>query len=296
MPCTARQIYNYFYKGSTVRGIVCVKIRYMDDKSIGEHEQLPRQTEESLSRFFYILDRLRKECPWDKKQTWQTLRTLTIEEVFELSQALACEDAMNVKKELGDVFLHVAFYSLIAKEKGEFEFADVVNSLCNKLIYRHPHVFGNEKADSQETVLANWEKLKLKEKDGNKSVLSGVPDALPALIKAYRIQGKARGVGFDWKEPSEAWEKVKEEACEFKEEVAKGDKDRMEAEMGDLLFSVVNIARLYGVNPENALERTNQKFIKRFSHIEHGAKDRGVAITDLSIDEMESLWQEAKKL
>lgn len=276
--------------------MACVKIRYMDDKNIEGQEKLPKQTEDSLSRFFYILCRLRKECPWDKKQTWQSLRTLTIEEVFELAQALADEDAMNVKKELGDVFLHIAFYSLIAKERGEFEFADVVNSLCDKLVYRHPHVFGSEKADSQESVLANWEKLKLKEKDGNKSVLSGVPDALPALIKAYRIQGKARGVGFDWKEPSEAWEKVKEEADEFKVEVENGDKDRMEAEMGDLLFSVVNIARLYGINPEDALERTNKKFIKRFNHIEQGAKDRGVAITDLSIDDMETLWQEAKKL
>ncbi len=276
--------------------MACVKIRYMDVKNIEGQEKLPKQTEDSLSRFFYILGRLRKECPWDKKQTWQSLRTLTIEEAFELAQALADEDAMNVKKELGDVFLHIAFYSLIAKEKGEFEFVDVVNSLCDKLVYRHPHVFGSEKADNQESVLANWEKLKLKEKDGNKSVLSGVPDALPALIKAYRIQGKARGVGFDWKEPSEAWEKVKEEASEFKAEVANDDKDRMEAEMGDLLFSVVNIARLYGINPENALERTNKKFIKRFNHIEQGAKDRGVAITDLSIDDMEALWQEAKKL
>ncbi len=276
--------------------MVRVKIRYMDDKNTEGQEKLPKKTEDSLSRFFYILGRLRKECPWDKKQTWQSLRTLTIEEVFELVQALADEDSMNVKKELGDVFLHIAFYSLIAKERGAFDFADVVNSLSDKLVYRHPHVFGSEKTDSQESVLANWEKLKLKEKDGNKSVLSGVPDALPALIKAYRIQGKARGVGFDWKEPSEAWEKVKEEADEFKTEVVNDDKDRMEAEMGDLLFSVVNIARLYGINPENALERTNKKFIKRFNHIEQGAKDKGKAITDLSIDDMEALWQEAKKL
>ncbi len=276
--------------------MVRVKIRYMDDKNTEGQEKLPKKTEDSLSRFFYILGRLRKECPWDKKQTWQSLRTLTIEEVFELAQALADEDSMNVKKELGDVFLHIAFYSLIAKERGAFDFADVVNSLSDKLVYRHPHVFGSEKTDSQESVLANWEKLKLKEKDGNKSVLSGVPDALPALIKAYRIQGKARGVGFDWKEPSEAWEKVKEEADEFKTEVVNDDKDRMEAEMGDLLFSVVNIARLYGINPENALERTNKKFIKRFNHIEQGAKDKGGGITDLSIDDMEALWQEAKKL
>ncbi len=251
---------------------------------------------DSLSKFFSVLSRLRKECPWDRKQTWESLRPLTIEEAFELAQALEDNDAKDVRKELGDVFLHVAFYALIAEEKGLFDFSDVLNSLTEKLIYRHPHVFGETKAETTDEVSKNWEQLKLREKDGNTGVLSGVPRALPALIKAYRIQGKARGVGFDWKEPSEAWDKVREEADEFKAEVANDDKDKMEAEMGDLLFSVVNIARLYGINPENALERTNRKFIKRFNHIEDGARQQGKKIDELNIDEMEALWQEAKKL
>ncbi len=250
----------------------------------------------SLSNFNDILRRVRKECPWDKKQTWETLRPLTIEEVFELAQAIEDNDVKDVRKELGDVLLHIAFYSLIAEENGFFDLHDVLDSLSEKLVYRHPHIFGNDKAETADEVLKNWEQLKLREKDGNKGVLSGVPRALPALIKAYRIQGKARGVGFDWKEPSEAWDKVKEEAEEFKAEVMRDDKDKMEAEMGDLLFSVVNIARLYGINPENALERTNRKFIKRFNHIEDGAKAQGKKIDELTIDEMETLWQEAKQL
>lgn len=262
----------------------------MEDTSLGEKE------EKSLGRFFAILRRLRKECPWDKKQTWQTLRTLTIEEVYELAQALEEEDADNVRKELGDVFLHVAFYALIAHERGLFDFADVVDALSEKLRFRHPHIFGDADARSAEEVLANWERLKLREKDGNKSVLGGVPQALPALIKAYRVQGKARGVGFDWQEPADAWQKVSEEAGEFRAEVERGDADKMEAEMGDLLFSVVNIARLYGINPENALERTNRKFIARFNHIEQGARKMGRSVGDLSLDEMEALWQEAKTI
>ncbi len=251
---------------------------------------------DSLSNFNDILRRVRKECPWDKKQTWETLRPLTIEEVFELAQAIEDNDVKDVRKELGDVLLHIAFYSLIAEENGFFDLHDVLDSLSEKLVYRHPHIFGNDKAETADEVLKNWEQLKLREKDGNKGVLSGVPRALPALIKAYRIQGKARGVGFDWKEPSEAWDKVKEEAEEFKAEVMRDDTDKMEAEMGDLLFSVVNIARLYGINPENALERTNRKFIKRFNHIEDGAKAQGKKIDELTIDEMETLWQEAKQL
>lgn len=262
----------------------------MDDTGLEEKD------EAALARFFTILRRLRKECPWDKKQTWQTLRTLTIEEVYELAQALADDDAANVRKELGDVFLHVAFYALIADERELFDFADVVDSLSDKLRFRHPHIFGDADARSAEEVLSNWEKLKLRETDGNKSVLGGVPQALPALIKAYRIQGKARGVGFDWEKPADAWQKVSEEADEFRDEAERGDADKMEAEMGDLLFSVVNIARLYGINPENALERTNRKFIGRFNHIEQGARKMGRDIADLSLDEMEALWQEAKQL
>lgn len=267
-----------------------------NNDALAEDGGFSPRCQDSLKKFFGILSRLRKECPWDRKQTWKTLRTLTIEEVYELADALEKEDVPNVRKELGDVFLHVAFYALIAHEKGDFEFADVVDSLSDKLVYRHPHVFGGAEADSADVVLSNWERLKLKEKDGNKSVLSGVPDALPALIKAFRIQGKARGVGFDWPEPAEAWKKVEEETAEFKAEVKKGDKDKMEAEMGDLLFSVVNMARLYDINPEDALERTNRKFIRRFAHIEQGAKAKGVSVSDLSLDEMEGLWQEAKKL
>lgn len=249
---------------------------------------------EALEAFDSVLRRLRRECPWDKKQTWLTLRPLTIEEVYELAQALAENDVPNVRKELGDVFLHIAFYSLIAEEKGDFAMADVLRSLTDKLVFRHPHVFGEVKADTADDVSKMWEQVKLREKDGNKGVLSGVPSALPALIKAYRVQGKARGVGFDWKEPAEAWDKVNEEADEFRREVEAGDKDRMEAEMGDLLFSVVNLARLYGINPENALERTNRKFISRFNHIEEGAKAMGKRVDELDIDQMERLWQEAK--
>ncbi len=261
-----------------------------------DHTTLNPRLADAFGRFFYVLGRLRRECPWDKKQTWESLRPLTIEEAFELAQALEDNDVKDVRKELGDVFLHIAFYALIGQEKGLFDMADVLESLSEKLIYRHPHVFGDVKAETPEQVSKNWEQLKLREKDGNKGVLSGVPRALPALIKAYRIQGKARGVGFDWKEPSDAWSKVNEEAEEFKAEVANADADRMEAEMGDLLFSVVNIARLYGINPENALERTNRKFIKRFNYIEDGARMQGKKVDELSIDEMEALWQKAKKL
>lgn len=261
-----------------------------------QNTPLEAELSEAFARFFSVLRRLRRDCPWDRKQTWESLRPLTIEETYELTQAIEDGDVADVRKELGDVFLHLAFYSLIAEEKGEFKFSDVLTSLTDKLIYRHPHVFGDVKAESPDDVSRNWEQLKIREKGGNKGVLSGVPRNLPALIKAYRVQGKARGVGFDWEEPADAWEKVKEEAAEFKSEAEKGDADNMEAEMGDLLFSVVNIARLYGINPENALERTNRKFIKRFNHIEEGARLQGKKIDELSLSEMESLWQEAKKL
>lgn len=256
---------------------------------------LEPELEDSLLRFLQVLRRLRRDCPWDRKQTWESLRPLTIEEAFELTQAIEDNDVTDVRKELGDVLLHIAFYSLIAEENGQFNLSDVITSLTDKLIYRHPHVFGNVNADTADDVSRNWEQLKIREKGGNKGVLSGVPRALPALIKAYRIQGKARGVGFDWKDPAEAWDKVAEEAAEFKVEVEKGDAGNMEAEMGDLLFSVVNIARLYGINPENALERTNRKFISRFNHIEEGARLMGKKVDELTIDEMEALWQEAKK-
>ncbi|MCQ2202537.1 MAG: nucleoside triphosphate pyrophosphohydrolase [Bacteroidales bacterium] len=250
----------------------------------------------SYNRFAEVLDRLRVECPWDKKQTWETLRTMTIEETYELADAISKSDVLNVKKELGDVFLHIAFYAKIATEKQLFTFADVLDSLTDKLIYRHPHIFGEEKAEDAEAVLKNWEKLKLKEKDGNKSVLSGVPDALPALIKSYRIQGKAQGVGFDWDTTDQVWDKVREEMDELKAEVEANDTDKMEAEMGDLLFAVVNLARKLHINPENALERTNKKFISRFTYLEENTIQKGKDLKDMTLAEMDELWEEAKRL
>lgn len=250
----------------------------------------------SYNRFADVLDRLRVECPWDKKQTWETLRTMTIEETYELADAISKSDVLNVKKELGDVFLHIAFYAKIATEKQLFTFADVLDSLTDKLIYRHPHIFGDAKAEDAEAVTKNWEKLKLKEKDGNKSVLSGVPDALPALIKSYRIQGKAQGVGFDWETADQVWDKVKEEMEELKAEVEANDTDKMEAEMGDLLFAVVNLARKLHINPENALERTNKKFISRFTYLEENTIKKGKDLKDMTLAEMDELWEEAKRL
>lgn len=257
---------------------------------------MSERTIEKYKEFDAVLERLRKECPWDKVQTWKSLRTNTIEEVFELSEALVNNDDNNVRKELGDVFLHVAFYAKIAEEEGKFELADVLESLTEKLIYRHPHIFGNVEANDAETVSRNWEQLKLKEKDGNKGVLSGVPSSLPALIKAYRIQGKAKGVGFDWDEPEQVWDKVKEEINEFKAEVAAGNRDAMEAEFGDVLFSIINLARQYNINPEDALERTNRKFIKRFNYLEQKTIKQGVNLKDMSLEEMDKIWDEAKTL
>lgn len=242
-----------------------------------------------------VLDTLREKCPWDAKQTNESLRPNTIEEVFELADALMANDSKNIKKELGDVLLHVAFYSKIASEKGEFDIADVCNSLTDKLIFRHPHIYGNVEADSPEKVAQNWEKIKLKEKDGNKTVLSGVPSALPALVKANRIQEKVANVGFDWERREQVWDKVKEESKEVEDEIASGDKDRIEAEFGDLFFALVNAARLYGVNPENALERTNRKFIRRFNHIEQRAKEMGKNLQEMTLSEMDELWNEAKQ-
>lgn len=243
-----------------------------------------------------MLDRLRTECPWDREQTWDTLRTLTIEEVYELADAISKHDDANVKKELGDVFLHIAFYAKIANEQSKFDLADVLESLSQKLIYRHPHIFGSAQAETAEAVTRNWEALKLKEKDGNKSVLSGVPDALPALIKAYRVQGKAKGVGFDWEMPEQVWDKVSEELGEFRAEVEAGNADGMEAEFGDLLFSLINLARHYKINPENALERTNRKFISRFNYLESKTIKQGIDLKDLTLAEMDRYWDEAKML
>lgn len=255
---------------------------------------------QAFGDFLDVLDTLRVKCPWDRKQTNESLRPNTIEEVYELCDALIAEDNPNICKELGDVLLHVAFYAKIGEEKGEFDFADVCERLTAKLKFRHPHIYGDVHADTAEQVTQNWEKIKQKEKDGNKSVLSGVPAALPALIKASRIQEKARNVGFDWEEPRQVWEKVKEETDEVEVEISKSDtetdKDKIEAEFGDLLFSVVNAARLYGVDPENALEKTNRKFIRRFNYIEKVLKERNLSFSDVSLEEMDKIWQEAKTL
>ncbi len=263
---------------------------------MSSNESVSTEQTEKLKEFDAVLRRLRKDCPWDRKQTWESLRTNTIEEVFELAQAIEDNDLADVRKELGDVFLHVAFYSLIAEEKGQFSFADVLDSLTRKLIFRHPHVYGTQKADTADEVLSEWEKIKLREKDGNHTVLGGVARALPALIKAYRIQQKVKGVGFDWKEPSQVWDKVSEEMSEFTDEVQSKDADRMEAEMGDLIFAVVNLARVYNINPENALERTNRKFTNRFNYIEQKAKEAGRQLQDMTLEEMDALWDEAKQI
>lgn len=251
---------------------------------------------EALGRVLDTLDILRVKCPWDAKQTNESLRPNTIEEVYELVQALLDENQPEIKKELGDVLLHVFFYAKIGSEKGEFDIADVADALNNKLITRHPHVFGDVHADTAHQVEMNWEQIKLKEKDGNRSVLGGVPAALPALVKAFRIQEKAANVGFDWADRAEAWNKVREESEEFAAEIESMDAEKMESEMGDLLFSVINIARLYGINPENALEKTNRKFIRRFNHIERRAKENGMELKDMTLGQMDEFWNEAKSL
>ncbi len=251
---------------------------------------------EAFSRLLDVMNELREKCPWDRKQTFRSLRSNTIEETFELADAIQREDMMNIKKELGDVLLHIVFYSKMADERGEFDIADVCNALCDKLIYRHPHVYGNVSAETSEAVKENWEQLKLKEKDGNHGVLAGVPSALPALIKAYRIQDKARNVGFDWEERSQVWGKVREELAEFEAEVDKMDADRMESELGDVLFSIINAARLYKINPENALERTNKKFIRRFNYLEDKTIKQGKDLRSMTLEEMDRYWDEAKKL
>ena len=254
----------------------------------------------AFSRLLDVLDRLRAECPWDRKQTMQSLRHLTIEETYELSDAILRNDLSDVRKELGDVMLHLVFYAKIASETGQFDIADVLNAQCEKLIFRHPHIYGDTKADTEEDVKRNWEQLKLQEK-GNTSVLGGVPVSLPALVKAMRIQEKARGAGFDWERPEQVWEKVQEELQEFGEEystVVPSDAARQERanqEFGDLLFSLVNFARFAGINPEEALERTNRKFIQRFQFLETAAAQDGRRLADLTLPEMDAYWETAKK-
>ncbi len=250
---------------------------------------------QAFDRLLTIMDELRVKCPWDRKQTFESLRQNTIEETYELASALIKKDMNEIAKELGDVLLHVIFYAKIGSETGDFDIADVCNRLCDKLVFRHPHVYGEEAAKNAEEVSHLWEQVKLKEKGGNKTVLGGIPEALPALVKAYRIQDKVANVGFDWEKREDVWEKVKEEVSEFENEIANMDREKAEQEFGDLLFAMVNVARLYKLKPDNALEKTNQKFISRFNYIEQKAAEQGKAVQDMSLDEMETLWQEAKQ-
>ena len=249
---------------------------------------------EAFGRLLDVLDNLREKCPWDRKQTNESLRPNTIEEVFELCDALMKNDRKDICKELGDVLEHVLFYAIIGSEANDFDIADVCNQEADKLIFRHPHIYGDTKADTEEAVLQTWEQIKLKEKDGNKTVLAGVPDALPSLIKAYRIQDKARNVGFDWQKREDVWDKVSEELNELRTELEREDKDASADELGDFLFSVINAARLYHLNPDNALERTNRKFINRFNYIEQHSIKAGRPLTDMTLEEMDALWNEAK--
>lgn len=249
----------------------------------------------AFERLLIIMDELREKCPWDKKQTLESLRHLTIEETYELADSILDKDMSGIKKELGDVLLHIVFYARIGSETGDFDIADVINSLCDKLIHRHPHIYGDVKVDNEEQVKENWEKLKLKE--GNKSVLGGVPVSLPSVVKASRIQEKARAVGFDWEKPEQVWEKVEEEMNELKHEVdSKASPEKVEGEFGDLMFSLINYARFVGVNPEDALEKTNRKFIKRFQYLESEAAKAGRKLDEMTLEEMDKYWNEAKKL
>lgn len=249
----------------------------------------------AFERLLDIMDQLRDGCPWDKKQTFESLRTLTIEETYELADAILKGEKQEIKKELGDILLHIVFYAKIGSETNDFDIADVCDSISEKLIYRHPHIFSDTKVANAKEVEENWEQLKLKEKGGNKSVLEGVPQSLPALVKANRIQDKVRGVGFDWDEKEQVWEKVKEEMHELEVEIRNGDQDKMEQEFGDMFFSLINAARLYGVNPENALERTNQKFMKRFNYLESKTMKLGRNLKDMNLAEMDEIWEEAKQ-
>jgi MazG family protein len=248
-----------------------------------------------FERLLSILDELRVKCPWDMKQTNESLRKLTIEETYELADAIFSGDDEAIKNELGDLMLHIVFYARIGYEKGTFTMRDILEGINNKLIYRHPHVFGDVKVSKASEVEENWEQLKIKENNGHKSVLSGVPSSLPAIIKANRIQEKVRGVGFDWEKPEQIWDKVLEEIKELKEEIKTRNTDAIESELGDVLFSIINASRLYGIDPEAALEKTNRKFIKRFNYLEKETLGKGISLHDMSLDEMNAIWEKAKK-
>ncbi|AXT50713.1 nucleoside triphosphate pyrophosphohydrolase [Aquimarina sp. BL5] len=248
----------------------------------------------AFDRLLTIMDELREQCPWDKKQTLQSLRHLTIEETYELGDAILDNDLEEVKKELGDLLLHIVFYAKIGSETGDFDISDVANEICEKLISRHPHIYGDVKVANEEDVKRNWENLKLKE--GKKSVLEGVPMSLPALVKASRIQDKVAGVGFDWEEPQQVFEKLQEELAELQHEIDEHNQDKIESEFGDVLFSMINYARFLNINPEDALERTNKKFIKRFQYLEEKAKEKSKSLKDMTLAEMDVFWEEAKKI
>ena len=249
----------------------------------------------AFERLLDIMDELREKCPWDRKQTFDSLRQNTIEETFELATAISRRDMTEISKELGDVLLHVVFYAKMGSETGDFDIADVCNRISDKLIFRHPHVYGDQAAQNAEEVSHLWEQVKLKEKGGNKTVLGGIPDSLPSLVKAYRIQDKVANVGFDWEKREDIWDKVHEELNELQAELAKEDGGQKEQEFGDLLFAMINAARLYKIRPDNALEQTNIKFMRRFNYVEQRAKEQGKDLKDMSLDEMEALWNEAKK-
>lgn len=249
---------------------------------------------QALSRLLDIMDDLREKCPWDKKQTLQTLKHLTVEETYELTDAIDKDDKEEIRKELGDLLLHIVFYSKIGSETNDFDFADVANGICEKLIHRHPHIYGDVKVENQEEVKRNWEKLKLQE--GRKSVLEGVPNNLPALLKAYRIQEKVKAIGFDWEEPHQVWDKVQEELQELQDEVKANNKQKIEEEFGDVLFSMINYARFLEINPEDALEKTNKKFIKRFMYLEQKAAENNKSLSDMTLAEMDVYWNAAKKV
>ena len=253
------------------------------------------EAEKATARLLEVMDTLRRECPWDREQTFDTLRNNTIEEVYELADAITDKNMEGIKEELGDLLLHVAFYSKLGNEQGAFDYTDVANGVCDKLIYRHPHVYGDIHADTPEEVKQNWEALKLRKKKRKSGTLGGVPVSLPAMVKAYRVGEKAAAVGFDWEKREDVWTKVKEELGEVDAEIAAKDKDRLTDEMGDLFFALINACRLYGIDPEGALERTNKKFIRRFNHIEHRAEEQGKSLSEMTLEEMDGYWNEAKQ-
>ena len=250
---------------------------------------------EATARLLEVMNRLRRECPWDREQTFESLRSNTIEETFELADAISDGNLEGIKEELGDLLLHVVFYSKLGEEAGAFDFGEVANALCDKLIYRHPHVYGEIHADTPDEVKANWEALKLRKKNRKSGTLGGVPRSLPAMVKAYRVGQKAAGAGFDWEQKEDVWTKVKEEIGEVEAEMKAGSREALESEFGDLFFALINASRLYGIDPEAALDRTNKKFIRRFNYMEQQAEARGHTLQELSLDQMEALWQEAKK-